>query len=142
MSDNVELSGEWTKQYSKSRQRDYYFNARTGESLWTLDEVKERLSAQTSGAGATKKPIKDKKESKSTQQVDATVDKQQPSSSSKLSKYAKPKSSKGKTPNETETSSQHVVQKYKVIVLNRRTNKKAACSHLVQCCFCFKMRQS
>ena len=38
-----ELMKEWIKSYSRSRQRDYYFNPKTGESLWTLDEVKERV---------------------------------------------------------------------------------------------------
>ncbi len=38
-----ELFKEWKKHFSKSRQRDYYFNARTNESVWTLDEVKESV---------------------------------------------------------------------------------------------------
>jgi hypothetical protein len=47
---------EYTKQYSKSRQRDYYFNSKTGESLWTLDEVKEKIKKNL-----TKKDIKSSK---------------------------------------------------------------------------------
>lgn len=50
-----ELLKEWTKQYSKSRKRDYYFNSKTGESLWTIDEVKEKITK-----------ILNKKEKKST----------------------------------------------------------------------------
>ena len=38
-----ELLKEWKKHFSKSRQRDYYFNARTNESVWTYDEVKESV---------------------------------------------------------------------------------------------------
>jgi hypothetical protein len=34
---------EWKKYYSKSRNRDYYFNARTKKSLWTLEEVKQLI---------------------------------------------------------------------------------------------------
>ena len=38
-----ELLKEWKKHFSKSRQRDYYFNARTNVSVWTYDEVKENV---------------------------------------------------------------------------------------------------
>jgi len=38
-----ELLKEWKKCFSRTRKLDYYFNARTNESLWTLDEVKERI---------------------------------------------------------------------------------------------------
>jgi hypothetical protein len=38
-----ELLKEWTKQFSKSRNREYYFNSRSGESLWTIEEVKEKI---------------------------------------------------------------------------------------------------
>jgi len=34
---------EWKKYFSKSRQRDYYFNSITNKSLWTLDEVKQLI---------------------------------------------------------------------------------------------------
>ena len=34
---------EWKKCFSKSRQLDYYFHELTKESLWTLDEVKDRI---------------------------------------------------------------------------------------------------
>jgi hypothetical protein len=41
-----EKMNEWKKYYSKSRKRDYYFNARTNKSLWTLDEVKKEIEAE------------------------------------------------------------------------------------------------
>lgn len=37
---------EWKKCYSKSRKRDYYFNARTNKSLWTLEEVKNLIQEE------------------------------------------------------------------------------------------------
>ena len=34
-------SKEWTKCYSKSRKRDYYFNATTGQSVWSIEELND-----------------------------------------------------------------------------------------------------
>jgi len=33
------MDDEWIKCYSKSRQRDYYFNQSTGQSVWSLEEL-------------------------------------------------------------------------------------------------------
>jgi hypothetical protein len=52
---------EWTKQYSQSRKRDYFFNNKTGESLWTLDEVRDKVRRQIKRArGEKMKAIVDK----------------------------------------------------------------------------------
>ncbi|CAF0858780.1 unnamed protein product [Brachionus calyciflorus] len=37
------LCRDWKKCFSKSRQRDYYFNEKTGESLWTWEEVVNKI---------------------------------------------------------------------------------------------------
>lgn len=37
---------DWKLCFSKSRQREYYFNSQTGESLWTKEEVKEKIKKQ------------------------------------------------------------------------------------------------
>lgn len=37
------LMKEWKLCFSTKRKLDYYFNARTGVSLWTFDEVKENI---------------------------------------------------------------------------------------------------
>jgi hypothetical protein len=63
---------EWKKCFSRTRKLDYYFNARTNESLWTLDEVKERINKSlhelsTVSNKPNNQPIlckEDKKESK------------------------------------------------------------------------------
>lgn len=38
-----DLMKDWQVCYSKRKKRDYYFNSKTGESLWSLDEVKQRV---------------------------------------------------------------------------------------------------
>lgn len=63
---------EWKKCFSRTRKLDYYFNARTNESLWTLDEVKERINKSlqklsTASNKPNKQPVlskEDKKEGK------------------------------------------------------------------------------
>ena len=40
------LLSEWDKFHSSKRNRDYFFNASTGKSLWTLDEVKSHIQSQ------------------------------------------------------------------------------------------------
>ncbi len=112
----AELSG-WTKQYSKSRQRDYYFNSQTGESLWTLEEVKDRLrksnAPTASNTGASKsKPETDQTKQKlksSTKNTQSLDDRPTSSASvlstSKLSKNARPKSSKTHPPTQHEVLS-------------------------------------
>lgn len=34
---------DWKKCFSESRQRHYYFNSKSGESLWTMNEVENRI---------------------------------------------------------------------------------------------------
>lgn len=53
-----ELLKEWEICYSKRKQRDYYFNAKTGEALWTLDEVKEKIKQSLKNKPATASPDK------------------------------------------------------------------------------------
>ena len=70
--ENKQCLKEWKKCFSRTRKLDYYFNARTNESLWTLDEVKERINKSlqklsTVSNKPNKQPIlskEDKKESK------------------------------------------------------------------------------
>lgn len=33
----------WIKCFSESKQRHYYFNSKSGESLWTMKEVENRI---------------------------------------------------------------------------------------------------
>ena len=44
----MEKEDEWVKCFSKTRKREYYFNNRTGESVWTLEEVNERIVTKKS----------------------------------------------------------------------------------------------
>ena len=53
-----ELLKEWEICYSKRKQRDYYFNAKTGEALWTLDEVREKIKQSIKNKPATASPDK------------------------------------------------------------------------------------
>jgi hypothetical protein len=39
------MLAEWQKCYSNKRKREYYFNASTGESLWTIEEVSAQIDA-------------------------------------------------------------------------------------------------
>lgn len=41
MAESTSDLADWQKCFSKSRQRDYYFNPKTGESLWSWEEVVE-----------------------------------------------------------------------------------------------------
>jgi hypothetical protein len=49
------LLAEWQKCYSNKRKRDYYFNSSTGESLWTIEEVKAQIEAFLKQKNSSKK---------------------------------------------------------------------------------------
>ena len=46
---------EWKKCFSRTRKKNYFFNARLNESLWTLDEVKQRIRQEL--AAKLKPPV-------------------------------------------------------------------------------------
>ena len=48
---------EWKKYFSKSRNRDYYFNARTNKSLWTLEEVKQLIREEIESSTISQKDL-------------------------------------------------------------------------------------
>lgn len=52
------LFKEWKLCFSKKRQRDYYFNEKTGESLWTLEEVKAKIEKTLKPNKSTEKKAK------------------------------------------------------------------------------------
>ena len=67
---------EWKKCFSRTRKLDYYFNARTNESLWTLEEVKERIKSSNqstiSSSHSEKPTVSSKEEKKETKITQAT----------------------------------------------------------------------
>ena len=69
---------EWKKSFSRTRKLDYYFNARTNESLWTLEEVKERIKSSNkssiSSSHSEKPPVSSKEEKKETKKTQAPQD--------------------------------------------------------------------
>jgi hypothetical protein len=64
---------EWKKCFSRTRKLDYYFNERTKESLWTLEEVKERIKSSNqssiSSSHSEKPTVSNKEEKKETKKI-------------------------------------------------------------------------
>ena len=58
------MEEEWVKCFSKSRKRDYYFNNRTGESVWTLEEMNEQIKKEAEKSLASSKSKSKPKEQK------------------------------------------------------------------------------
>jgi len=46
----LEPPNEWTKEFSKSQQKEYYFNARTGQSVWSEHRKCRPISFRSSAA--------------------------------------------------------------------------------------------
>jgi hypothetical protein len=55
-----ELMKDWTVYFSKRKQRDYYYNSKTSESLWTLEEVHETVKKSMAKKEKSKKHAADK----------------------------------------------------------------------------------
>lgn len=89
-----ELMREWQVCFSKRKQREYYFNAKSGEALWTLDEVKEHVrkalepttSTLSTTTATTSKATATSKTSKTTSEKSSSSSSHKKSSSSKETK--------------------------------------------------------
>ncbi len=46
----LEPPGEWTREFSKSQQKEYYFNSRTGQSVWAEHRKARPISFRSSAA--------------------------------------------------------------------------------------------
>ena len=46
----LEPAGEWKREFSKSQQKEYYFNARTGQSIWAEHRKARPISFRSSAS--------------------------------------------------------------------------------------------
>lgn len=63
---------DWKKCFSKSRNRDYYFNQKTGKSVWTFEETLTTSKKDTNSSPKSA-PVKSYKSTTSTQTPQITT---------------------------------------------------------------------